>query len=321
MGYNFLHVPAIVKLENKTVQKRLDSLEYDCIFCMGSTDVAYINTDKPIFCRADAIVHSFIDYYVFNVPKFAVRWAQEVEERALRNYTKFFIPSQWVLDEVHKYKISEPDDKFVLVETGANLDPEYVKLKNHHFSLNEPLNMFMCGYDVMRKGLDVAFDACMILNNKYGIKAYITVVGGKPSEEMISSGLIKYKGMKNKNVQKEYDEFYEEFSQADLFIFPTKAECHGIVNCEAAAYGLPIFANNTGGVSNYCIDGYNGKCLPVTSTGKDYADVIYEAIVSGEMVKYSKNSRILFETKLNWNTWGHIVLANIKKTLKADMNS
>lgn len=306
-NYNMLHIPLEQWVNAKAIERVLNKIDFDCIFTMGSV-VAYINTDKPIFCRADAIIQSFPDYYIYNVPKFARRWADSMERKALHKYTIFFIPSQWILDEIHKYNINEPDDKFVLVETGANLDANYVKLKNHVYSKDEPLNMFMCGYDVMRKGLEVAFDACKILNYTYGIKAYITVVGGKPSEEMISSGLVKYKGMKNKNIQKEYDEFYEEFSQADLFIFPTKAECHGIVNCEAAAYGLPIFSNNTGGVSNYCIDGYNGRCLPIESTGREYADAIYEAITSGAMINYSKNSRALFESKLNWDTWSQKVL-------------
>ena len=315
IGYNFLHVPAIVKLENKSIQRKLDMLEYDCIFCMGSTDVAYIKTNKPIFCRADAIAHSFIDYYIFNVPEFGIRWTREVEERALHNYTRFFIPSQWILNEIHKYKICEPDDKFVLVETGANLDSKYVNFPKHSYGVNQELNMLMCGYDLVRKGLNIALDAAKILNEKYKIKTFITVVGGRPSEQMMDSGFIRYVGMKNKNDKKEFDEFYSEFSNADLFIFPTKAECHGIVNCEAAAYGLPIFANDTGGVNSYCIDGENGRCLPVESTGADYAFAIYHAIVNGDMDRYAMNSRILYEQKFNWESWRKKVMPIMKEVV------
>ena len=307
LGKNMMHIPLRARLYCNSVQRQLAKVEYDCIFTIGSMEIAYIKTDKPIYCRADAIIDSFVDYYTFNVPKFAQRWAHNVEERALQNMTKFFVPSQWVIDEIHRVGIRIPDDKLVLVETGANLEPADIKLKAHEYGLDKELNMIMVGYDVMRKGLDVAYDAARILNEKYHVKAYVTVMGGRPTDEMLQSGYVRYAGMKNKNIKKEYDEFYEIFSSADLFIFPTMAECHGIVNCEAAAYGLPIFANNTGGVSNYCVDGVNGRCLPVTSGGEEYAEAIYEALKKNNMSKFSLGSKELYNNRLNWSSWGKTV--------------
>lgn len=312
-GKNMLHIPWRAWLYSNSVQKKLNTLDYDCVFSIGSMEIAYIKTDKPIYCRADAIIDSFIDYYTYNVPKFAQRWAHNVEERALQNMTKFFVPSQWVIDEIHRVGMHISDDKLVLVETGANLIYSDIKLKKHEYSLDKELNMIIVGYDVMRKGLEVAFDAVRILNELYHVKAYVTVMGGRPIDEMLDSGYVHYVGMKNKNVKQEYDEFYDIFSSADLFIFPTKAECHGIVNCEAAAYGLPIFTNNTGGVSNYCVDGLNGRCLPVTSSGKEYAEAIFDALKSGKMKEYSEGSRRFYEEKLNWDSWYKRVALFIKQ--------
>ena len=303
LGKNMLHLPWRSRAFCLSVQKQLQGRDFDCIFSMGSMAIAYLDVEIPVFCRADAIIDSFVDYYTFNVPKFAQRWAHNVEERALQNMTKFFVPSQWVIDEIHRVGMRIPDDKLVLVETGANLEPADIKLKAHEYGLDKELNMIMVGYDVMRKGLDVAYDAARILNEKYHVKAYVTVMGGRPTDEMLQSGYVRYAGMKNKNIKKEYDEFYEIFSSADLFIFPSKAECHGIVNCEAAAYGLPIFANNTGGVSNYCVDGVNGRCLPVTSGGEEYAEAIYEDLRKGNMLLFSEGSKILYNEKLNWEAW------------------
>ena len=307
-GYNTMHLPIVSRVLCHSVQKQLDRMDYDCIFTMGCMEVAYLKTDKPIFCRADAIVHSFPDYYVSNVPYFAKRWAYTVEERALHKYTRFFVPSQWVIDEIHKYKINEPDEKFVLIETGANLDKDYVNYPERTYGLDKTLHMLFVGYDIERKGINEAFETVTLLNEKYHQSAVLTVMGGKPSEEMLNSGYIRYAGNKNKNDNKELNEFYEEFSKADLFIFPTKAECHGIVNCEAAAYALPIFSYQTGGVPSYCIDDVNGRCLPTHATGKDFADSIIAAIRTKRMKEYSDNSRRFFEVKFNWNTWGQLVL-------------
>ena len=88
------------------------------------------------------------------------------------------------------------------------------------------------------------------------------------------------------------------------------------MNCEAAAYGLPIFSNNTGGVGDYCIDGVNGRCLPVTSGGKEYAEAIYDALSTGKIIEYSTNSRKLYIEKFNWQSWGNRVLPIMQKACK-----
>lgn len=300
---NLYRIPLHSRLICYGVQIQLDAMEYDCIFTMGSFQIAYLKVDKPIFCRTDAVVHTFIDYYVFGVPDFAKKWAYEIEERALHKYTKFFIPSQWILDSIHQFKVNEPDSKFPLIETGANIDPDFIHPQKHIYGMDKPLNMLFVGYNIMRKGFDVAYDTVNILNNKYDVKATLTVMGGKPDEKYLKNGHVRYVGKKSKNDPKQYQEFYDEFAAGDLFIFPTRAECHGIVNCEAAAYALPIFSYNTGGVSNYCIDGVNGRCLPIFATGDDYATAIVEAIKSGKMADFSKNSRHLYEEKFNWDAW------------------
>lgn len=317
-GWNVMHTPAKSKLLCKSIQKQLDRVDYDCIFTMGSPETAYLKTAKPIFCRTDAIIQSFPDYYIYNVPKFARKWADKVERKALSNYTRFFVPSQWVIDEIKKFHINEPLDKFVLVETGANLDMDYICCNKHTYSLEKPLNMLLVGYDVKRKGIDEAFVATKILNEQYHIEAKLTVVGGKPEQYMLDSGFVRYAGNKNKNNKKELDEFYDEFAKADLFIFPTKAECHGIVNCEAAAYGLPIFSYQTGGVPSYCIDGVNGRCLSLSATGSDFADAIYGALKNGQLNLFSEASCKLFKERFNWDVWGEKVRRIMIKDIKGN---
>lgn len=316
MGYNLMHTAFEAKIYSFSVQRQLNKIEYDCIFTIAGKEIVYLKTDKPIFSRTDAIIQSFRNYYIQSVPDFAFKWADNIEKRAIAKQKKVFVASQWVLNEAIKYKIPDAEKKFVVVETGANLDSQEIQVKKHEYDFDKELNMIMVGFDVMRKGLDVAFETAKILNEKYNVKAYVTVMGGKPSDEMLRSNYIRYVGMKDKNNPKEYHEFYDIFSSADLFIFPTKAECHGIVNCEAAAYGLPIFANDTGGVGDYCIDRVNGRCLPVTSGGEEYAEAIYDAIYTGKMAEYSANSRNLYINKFNWQAWGNRVLPIIQKSIK-----
>ena len=52
-------------------------------------------------------------------------------------------------------------------------------------------------------------------------------------------------------------------SSSDILLLPTQAECAGIVFVEASAYSMPIFTHDTGGISNYVINGINGYRLPL----------------------------------------------------------
>jgi len=91
---------------------------------------------------------------------------------------------------------------------------------------------------------------------------------------------------------------------SDFLILPTKAECYGIVFCEASAYGLPSIVNDTGGVSGAVTNRKNGFLLPSNSPGNDYTKLIADVFRNDE--KYDslvKSSRNIFEMKLNWDAW------------------
>lgn len=51
----------------------------------------------------------------------------------------------------------------------------------------------------------------------------------------------------------------------------------------------------------------NGYTLPLTATGRDFAEIIHRSIVNGNMEKFSKKSRQLFEERFNWDVWGEKV--------------
>lgn len=57
------------------------------------------------------------------------------------------------------------------------------------------------------------------------------------------------------------------------------------------------------GVEDYVEDGVTGRCLPLGSTGKDFANTIMEIIENGCLEEYSKAARKKYERELNWNSW------------------
>ena len=52
------------------------------------------------------------------------------------------------------------------------------------------------------------------------------------------------------------------FAQANIFVFPTEADCFGIVVSEAMAAGLPVITTDIGGLSEQIEHGVNGLIIP-----------------------------------------------------------
>ena len=155
------------------------------------------------------------------------------------------------------------------------------------------------GVDWKRKGLDVAIECVNILNTLNDGKRYtLDVIGCSASGYESTETITIHKFISDSEVE----EFYQK---SHIFILPTRAECSAIVFCEAASYGLPTITYDTGGTSDYVVDGKTGYTLPLTSTGKDFANKICALIQDTE--EYEKmviNSRDRYETTLNWDVWG-----------------
>ena len=97
---------------------------------------------------------------------------------------------------------------------------------------------------------------------------------------------------------------------------PTRAECAGIVFCEASAFGVPSITTNTGGVSTNVQDGINGFALPPEATATDYAEKIEELFFDDAAYRQLiKNSRKKFEEELNWEHWGKTFYGIAQKIL------
>jgi glycosyltransferase involved in cell wall biosynthesis len=112
-------------------------------------------------------------------------------------------------------------------------------------------------------------------------------------------------GFLNKNDPQDRLRLEKIYRHSDFFLLPTRAECYGIVFCEANAYGLPVLSTATGGIPEIVRNGVNGFLLPLEARGEAYAAHILS--IFGNPAKYRKMraaSREQFETRLNWDAWG-----------------
>lgn len=92
---------------------------------------------------------------------------------------------------------------------------------------------------------------------------------------------------------------------------PTIADCSAISFAEASAYGLPVYAYDTGGVSNYIQNGRNGYMLSLGSSGATFGMKIKESIESGELAVLTHAAPQVYFERLNWNVWSKQVESNL----------
>ncbi|ANW96060.1 hypothetical protein AXE80_07120 [Wenyingzhuangia fucanilytica] len=281
---------------DKAIQKH----KIDVLFApAASVEVAHLKTNIPICYFSDATVSVMVDYYdsFANFSDKSIKISNQIEQKAISKSTTQVFPSKWVFDIAQKdYDAQNP----YLVKMGANIDkdPEEEDLIKKYDST---INILFVGVDWKRKGGDIVLETIDKLDKK-GYNVKLTVVGCIPSQTHPKMEVIPFL---NKNFKEDNLRFQELFKESHLFFMPTRAECFGIVFCEANAYGLPVITTDTGGVSSVVENGINGFILPLDAKSDEYFDVISNLISDTVMFKQiAETSREKYLKELNWKNWG-----------------
>ena len=94
----------------------------------------------------------------------------------------------------------------------------------------------------------------------------------------------------------------------------SKAECYGLVYCEANAYGMPVIGEATGGVPTIIRNDENGLLFPVDTDVALYANTIQKLFTDNSKYREMGCSALKhFQKRLNWDVAGR----EIKNCLEA----
>ena len=291
----------------------------DVLFAPFSSECLYrLQTDKPIVYLTDATFRIMVDYYFMNLSKRSVRQGNMIEKHALDLAAEVVVSSDWAAKSVTFDYGKEPAKVHVL-EFGANIDEKDIVPAD--FRYNGHLDLLFLGVDWIRKGGQIAVEACEWLNDN-GIPTTLHVVGvTNPPREILGFSYVDYVGFLNKNIPEEYQRLVSLIRKCHCMLLPTLAECSAIAFCESSANGLPVFSHLTGGVGNYVCDGVNGYLLPLGSTGEDFGMKIKECLQSGELERMSGTAKNLYRRKLNWNVWAEKIELIITQSLYKRKNT
>lgn len=265
----------------------------------ASIEIAHLKTAIPICSFSDATFSSMHNYYGYlaNLSKKSVKISNEIEQRAVNKSITQVYCSEWAFTAAQQDYGSK---NTYIVKLGANIDDD-PKEEDIIKQYNAVINILFVGVDWKRKGGDLVLETIDMLD-KNGFDIHLTVIGCIPPETHPKMDVIPFL---DKNKKEEMIRFQEFFKKSHLFFLPTRAECYGIVFCEANAYGLPVITTNTGGVSSVIENGVNGFMLPINAGCEDYFKIISELISDKEKLKkMAISSREKYLKELNWSQWG-----------------
>lgn len=310
---DFSHSVIGAKLQSKTIDME-NIQQCDVIFAPFCSEALYsLKTEKPIIYLSDATFGLMVDYYFKGLSDYAICQGNMVEQRAMDTATEIIYSSQWAANSaINDYH--QARSKVHIVEFGANIDDKDIIEKQ--FVYDGHLHLLFLGVDWVRKGGQIAVDACKWLNEN-GIPTTLHIVGIKDLNECLKNlPYIDYVGFLDKNKPEQYDRLVKIIKQCHCMLLPTLQEAAGIAFCECSAYGLPSFTHLTGGTGNYIYNGRNGYLLPLGSTGADFGAKIKECLGSGELEQMSTTAREVYREKLNWNVWAQKVETIVRKVLE-----
>lgn len=291
------------KTNARGLEAELASADFDALFApAGKANVAFLNTPLPIIGLTDGTFASMRNYYgaFAGLSEAAAAQQDELERRSIARSNLFVVSSEWAAKSVVGDYGADPA-KVRVFPFGANTEtPRADELPRRE--VEATCRLLFVGRDWQRKGGEIALGATERLR-KDGIDAHLYICGCNPPTKSVPPH-VHLEGVLEKSNPDQRQRLHELFMRSHLFVLPSRAECLAVVLCEAAAYGLPAIATNTGGISSILRDQYSGALAPADASAADFANAIKSVWQPEKYGEMSRNARALYDQYLNWNAWG-----------------
>jgi glycosyltransferase involved in cell wall biosynthesis len=302
--FDWRHSTLLAKAYGKRLKKILQKRSFDIIVAPASdTLIAYLDTTIPIIYINDRTIAVALGYHkmLSHLWKFSEKQSLLTDKKAIEKSLFVSYPSQWAAQSALKdYEI--PKEKVFTFPFGANIDEIPDRALALKRKKGNTCRLLFIGVNWKGKGGDIVYQCLLELLSK-GIDAELTVVGCVPPDTCKHAKLTVIPFL-NKNEPNDFEQLKTLWLRSTFLILPTRIDAFGIVFCEAAAYGLPSFGTNTGGVAGALHEGKNGFLMPFEAGGKEYAERIAQLFNDEEAYNAMViKARDEFEKELNWDSW------------------
>ncbi|MBW4534575.1 MAG: glycosyltransferase family 4 protein [Pleurocapsa minor HA4230-MV1] len=293
------------------ISNLLSSTNADIVFSATIRPIVYLECSQPIVFWADATGAGLIDFYpqYRNLCQESLENWHMIEKLALEKCKLAIYASEWAAQTAIKYYNADPA-KVKVVPFGANVDA--LKTLDEVKDLIEarPSNqckLLFLGVDWYRKGGDVALKVAEELNNA-GLDTELTVVGCEPIVEGTIPSFVKPLGFISKSTATGKKRINQLIAESHFLILPSKAECYGVVFCEANSFGVPCISRKVGGIPTIIKTNINGNLFDLNADISEYCDYIYNLFSNYADYKIMALSAFNeYQSRLNWKVAGQKV--------------
>ena len=306
----------------KQIETHLSNGDFDFLFCAGTAEIAYVQTEVPIAFWVDASFAGMLGFYdsFTGLQEISVREGNAADAALLEKAALAIYSSDWAANTAKRSYTCAKDNVHV-VRYGANLK-DTPATNEVHAAIDqrdrETCRLLWIGVDWHRKGADIALQTLESLE-KLGIRAKLTMIGcqSPPNTELPHN--VEVIGYVNKGTVEGKALIERHLRESHIYFMPSRAEAYGLVFCEASAFGLPCVATDVGGIASIVENGVNGWLLPKDAPAVDYASRIQQLFCDPEAYRATaRNSRRLFDERLNWDVAAGKVLALMRNHLNKE---
>lgn len=277
--YNPLRRRQFLEKYAQQAEEKLKTIDCDLLFCPGTLPIAYLETfSKPIAIWVDATFANYIDYYpgFENLHKDSINDGNAAEQCALQKCRLAVYTSKWAAQSAIKdYGCDEK--KLHIIPRGANLSTQRNEAQVNQLiedrCVSDTCNILFMDTDWERKGGSRMMQIAEHLHQQ-GIPIRVHAVGFESTPIINPPSWLQITGRLNKSEDRHVQMLDEIFNDSYALLLPTNQEAFGIVYAEAASYGLPSLARNTGGVSDACIHEKMGRVFDDNAAPEVYATYI-----------------------------------------------
>jgi glycosyltransferase involved in cell wall biosynthesis len=303
--------PFILKAYARQAQCQLAKIDHDLIFSPSTHVIAYLATTQPVIFWSDATFAGMVDFYpeFSNLCAETLRNGHRMEQSALDKCKLAIYSSEWAAQSAIKNYQVDPD-KVKVVQFGANIqcDRTITDIQNiiNRRSVTKCKMLFLGAY-WWRKGGDIALKIAAELH-KRGLDLELNLVGSSPSGNHLLPNYVNSLGFISKSSDRGKKKIDKLLAESHFLLLPTRAECYGVVLCEASSFAVPSISHKVGGVPSIIKDNINGKLFDLTAKIEDYCDYIQNLFTNyTEYKRMALDSFKEYELRLNWEVAGKTV--------------
>lgn len=309
--------PFILKNYAAQISAKLSRTQSDVVFSATANSIAYLNCKQPTAFWADGTFAGISEFYPHysNLCRETARNWNHMERLALEKCSLAIYASDWAAQTaINSYDADPAKVKVVPFGANVNWDYDMDDIKNFISTRHEKCcKLLFLGVDWYRKGGDVAFQVAKRLNES-GLKTELTIVGCQALIEEPIPSYVKPLGFISKSTPEGLERIRRLIAESHLLIVPSKAECYGIVFCEANSMGVPCIATNVGGIPTVVKNDVNGRLFDLNSDISQYCDYISNLFDDySNYEKLALSSFHEYQSRLNWTVAGE----SVKQLLKS----